>query len=83
MSNKAMVEELLQTKPMTEYKMSREITKIITKHLGEPFHALEADLIRFTEAHTAKKVREATRRCHSCGKPLSMDCPQCQHLWEN
>ena len=22
------------------------------------------------------------RKCHSCGKPLSNECPRCERLWE-
>jgi hypothetical protein len=25
---------------------------------------------------------EALKKCASCGKPLSRDCPTCKHLWE-
>ncbi len=37
-------------------------------------------IIRTIEQYATEVSRE-TRMCHSCGNPLSNECPRCKRLW--
>jgi hypothetical protein len=43
---------------------------------------IESDSSAVSERDALRAEVEALKKCASCGKPLSRDCPTCKHLWE-
>jgi len=40
-------------------------------------------IVTCMEEYSQSQAQKTTRFCHSCGVPLSNDCPRCERLWES
>ena len=66
--------------------MKDKIVEILESEFGKGYdtsHSLNKYMYDIAEAIDALYSAGEQNKCHSCGEPMSNDCPRCTKLWES